>query len=212
MKDLPSISLAATVWVYWSCVGVMSVRVRRRTRKLSGIVPSQRVEQWMWVVWVPLVLAWMTLPYLAATHVAAPWGLPDFAREGPMPAWRRAAAGLGLACLLLSIECWRRMGKNWRMSITPDQKTELVTTGLYRHVRHPIYALSMLLMLCTLVVVPTPPVAAMAVIHIVLMVVKAGNEERFLTGMHGEPYRRYLAQTGRFVPRLRARRHEADAP
>jgi protein-S-isoprenylcysteine O-methyltransferase Ste14 len=212
MRDLPCISLAATVWVYWTCVGAMSIRVRRRTRKLSGIVPTQRVEQLMWVVWLPLVLAWMTLPYLAATHASAPWGLPDFARHAPMLAWRWAAAVLGLLCLLLSIECWLRMGKNWRMSITPDQKTELVTTGLYGRVRHPIYALSILLMLCTVVVVPTLPVAAMAAVHVGMMIVKAGNEERFLIGMHGAPYRRYLTQTGRFVPRLRAGRRETGAP
>ena len=57
MKDLPCIVLAATVWAYWACVGAMTIRVRRRTRKLSGIVPSQGVEQLMWVVWVPLVVA-----------------------------------------------------------------------------------------------------------------------------------------------------------
>ena len=66
MKDLPCIVMAATVWAYWACVGAMIVRVRRRTRKLSGIVPSQRLEQLMWIVWVPLVAAWMVLPYVAA--------------------------------------------------------------------------------------------------------------------------------------------------
>jgi len=204
MKDVPCIVLAATVWAYWTCVGIMIVRVRRLTRKLSGIVPSQRVEQLMWIVWVPLVAAWMSLPYIAAKSSAPPWGLPDFARAAPLTALRWAAAGVGVACLALSIECWLRMGKSWRMAVTPDQQTELVTTGLYGYVRHPIYALSILLMLCTVVVTPTAPVAAMAAIHIGLMIVKARNEERFLAVRHGAPYRRYLQRTGRFVPRLRA--------
>jgi len=204
MKDLPCIALAATVWVYWVCVGAMIVRLRRRSRKLSGIVPSQRVEQFMWIVWVPLVAAWMTLPYLAATQADPPWVLPEFAREGPMTALRWAAVGVGFVCLALSIDCWLRMGNDWRMAVTPDQQTALVTTGLYSHVRHPIYALSILLMLCTVVVAPSAPVAVMAVIHIVLMIVKARNEERFLSERHGVSYRRYLERTGRFVPRLRA--------
>lgn len=89
MTDLPCIALAATVWVYWVCVGAMTVRLRRRTRKLSGIVPSQRVEQFMWLLWVPLVLAWMVLPYLAATRAGAPWGLPPYARELPIAALDR---------------------------------------------------------------------------------------------------------------------------
>jgi len=205
MKDLPCIALAATVWAYWFCVGAMIVRVRRRTRKLSGIVPLQRIEQFMWLVWVPLVAAWMTLPYVAATSVGPPWGLPEFAHQAAVTALRWAAVAVGFACLGLSIDCWLRMGRNWRMAVTPDQQTDLVTTGLYGLVRHPIYALSILLMLCTVVVVPTVPVAVMAVIHITLMVVKARNEELFLSERHGESYRRYLQRTGRFVPRLHAR-------
>jgi protein-S-isoprenylcysteine O-methyltransferase Ste14 len=204
MRDLPCIALAATVWAYWGCVGIMIYRVRRRTRKLSGIVPLQRIEQFMWLIWVPLVAAWMILPYVAATHAGPPRGLPAFAREAPITMFRWAAVGTGFICLALSIDCWRRMGKNWRMAVTPDQQTELVTTGLYGRVRHPIYALSMLLMLCTVVVAPTLPIAAMAVVHIVLMNLKARNEERFLRERHGTPYLRYLERTGRFVPRFRA--------
>jgi protein-S-isoprenylcysteine O-methyltransferase Ste14 len=71
-------------------------------------------------------------------------------------------------------------------------------------VRHPIYALSILLMLCTVVVAPTMPVAVIALIHIVLMITKAHNEEKFLLALHGAPYRHYLDRTGRFFPRLRA--------
>lgn len=204
MTDLPCIALAATVWTYWVCVGVMMVRLRRRTRRLAGIVPSQRVEQFMWLVWVPLVFAWMVFPFLAATRAGAPWALPAFAREAPLTALRWAAVAVGLAALAMSIDCWRRMGSNWRMAVTPDQPTALVTSGLYGRVRHPIYAASILLMLCTVVVAPTLPVAAIAAIHIALMVAKAGNEERFLSGLHGDAYRRYVERTGRFIPRVGA--------
>ncbi|MBP6777636.1 MAG: isoprenylcysteine carboxylmethyltransferase family protein [Piscinibacter sp.] len=202
MTDLPCIVLAATIWMYWSCVGAMMVRLRRRTRKLSGIVPSQRVEQFMWLVWVPLVVAWMVLPYLAATQASAPWMLPPVAREAPLTALRWGAVAVGLAALALSIDCWLRMGSNWRMAVTPDQQTSLVTSGLYSRVRHPIYALSILLMLCTVIVAPTLPMAAIGAIHIALMVAKARNEERFLTERHGDAYRRYVRRTGRFLPRL----------
>jgi len=204
MRDLPCIVMAATVWAYWACVGAMIVRVRRRTRKLSGIVPSQRLEQFMWIVWVPLVAAWMLLPYVAAGSAQWPWQLPPWAREWPYGALRWLAVAVGLACLGMSIHCWLRMGRNWRMAVAPDQQTELVTTGLYRLVRHPIYALSILLMVCTVLVVPTLPVALMAAVHISLMLTKARNEERFLVGRHGVAYRSYMQRTGRFLPRLRA--------
>ncbi len=200
MHDSPGIVLSATIWAYWFCVGAMSVRVRRRTRRLSGIVPSQPLEVAMWVVWVPLVAAWATLPWLAATRDASPWALPAFAAASPYSLLRWAAAGIGLLCLLLSIRCWLRMGRNWRMAVTPGERTELLTTGPFARVRHPIYALSMLLMLCTLVVVPTLPVLLMAAIHLSLMFMKARNEERFLLGMHGATYEAYRRRTGRFLP------------
>jgi protein-S-isoprenylcysteine O-methyltransferase Ste14 len=202
MGDLPAMVLAATIWTYWFCVGVMVVRVRRRTRKLSGVVPKQRLEQLMWMVWVPLVVVWMTLPYLAASSDRAPWALPAFALEPGWLAVRWAAALVGVACLALTIECWIRMGKNWRMAVTPDERTELVTSGLYGHIRHPIYALSIVLMIASALVVPTVPMAVVALVHVVLMLVKTRNEERFLLEAKGEAYACYCRRTGRFVPRL----------
>ena len=205
MRDLPATVLTATIWTYWFCVGVMIVRIRRKTRRLSGVVPKQPLEQFMWVIWVPLVLAWMALPYVAATSARAPWALPDFAREPGYLTLRWSAAIVALACLALSIECWIRMGKSWRMAVAPDQKTDLVTTGLYGYIRHPIYALSILLMLCSALIVPTVPMAIVAAVHVLLMLVKARNEEHFLRATMGETYEGYCRQTGRFVPRFGAR-------
>ena len=101
---------------------------------------------------------------------------------------------------------------SWRMAVTPGERTELVTGGLYGHIRHPIYALSILLMLCSCIVVPTPPMLVVAAIHVALMMVKARNEEAFLSGAHGEAYAAYCAQTGRFIPRLGRRAPGAVRP
>jgi protein-S-isoprenylcysteine O-methyltransferase Ste14 len=205
MIDGPALVLALTVWIYWFCVGALSVRVRRRTRKLAGIVPSQRLVQWLGLVWVPVVLAWMVLPFLAATRGSGAFALPDPARGAPWFALRAVAAGFGLVCLGFSIQAWRRMGRNWRMAVSPDERTDLVTTGPFARVRHPIYALSIALMLCSVVVAPTLPMLAVAAVHVALMLLKARNEERFLAGVHGAAYADYCRRTGRFVPRWRGR-------
>jgi protein-S-isoprenylcysteine O-methyltransferase Ste14 len=80
----------------------------------------------------------------------------------------------------------------------------LITDGLFRYVRHPIYALSMVLMACSMIVVPTPPMLVIGVVHFLLLQIKARNEERHLLGVHGDAYGRYLARTARFVPWPRA--------
>ena len=205
MPDVPIVVLIATVWAYWVCVGAMVVRVRRKNRKLIGLVPEQRVERYMWLVWVPLVAAWMFLPYAAATRTAGPLALPAFAHDAEAyAALRWLAAATAVVCLAASIACWRRMGDDWRMDIGA-RKTALVTEGLFRRIRHPIYAFSMLLMICSALIVPTLPMIVIAAIHLALMNVKARNEERHLTAVHGDSYQQYVARTGRFFPRLTAR-------
>jgi protein-S-isoprenylcysteine O-methyltransferase Ste14 len=205
MTDFPLAGATTAVWIYWIIVGAMSWRVRRRTRRLAGVVPQQALERRLWLVWVPMVVLWMALPMIALHAQAAPLAVPGWAREGPYAAIRVVGALVAIVALFATIECWKRMGRNWRMAVTPGEKTELVTTGLYRSIRHPIYALSILLVAATAVVLPTWPMIAIALTNATLVNLKARNEERHLLSMHGDAYAAYLAGTGRFLPRLFAR-------
>jgi protein-S-isoprenylcysteine O-methyltransferase Ste14 len=202
--DVAGVVLTATIWAYWIGVGAMIVRVRRHARKAAGVVPEQSLERFMWLVWVPLVAGWILLPWQSLERVDGWLALPAFARADGAYAWLRVAAALiAVGCLAGTIKCWSRMGKDWRMAVTPGEDQSLITDGMFSRVRHPIYALSILLMLCTMVVVPTPPMLALGVVHIALMVVKAINEERHMLARHGALYASYLQATGRFLPRMR---------
>ena len=202
MRDLPGVVLTATVWAYWLGVGMMIVRARRKTHRLAGLVPEQRLERFMWIIWVPLVAAWITLPYLALVRTQTLLGMPVFVHQSAgYVALRWIAAVCALICLLLTSVCWSRMGTHWRMAVSLKGEEELITDGPFRHVRHPIYALSMLLMICSAIVVPTVPMLVVAIVHLVLVQLKARNEEKHLLTVHGDAYRRYLARTGRFFPK-----------
>jgi protein-S-isoprenylcysteine O-methyltransferase Ste14 len=202
MRDLPGVILTATVWAYWLGVGMMIIRARRKTHRLAGLVPEQRLERFMWIVWVPLVAAWITLPYLALVRTQTLLAMPVFVHQSAgYVGLRWIAAVCALICLLLTSVCWSRMGTHWRMAVSLKGEEELITDGPFRHVRHPIYALSMLLMICSAIVVPTVPMLVVAIVHLVLMQLKARNEENHLLTVHGDLYRRYLARTGRFFPK-----------
>jgi protein-S-isoprenylcysteine O-methyltransferase Ste14 len=202
MKDLPGVVLTATVWAYWLGVGMMIVRARRKTHRLAGLVPEQRLERFMWIVWVPLVALWISLPYLALVRTHTLLAMPGFVHQSAGYVWLRwIAAVCAVICLLLTSLCWSRMGTHWRMAVSLRGEEELITDGPFRHVRHPIYALSMLLMICSAIVVPTVPMLVVAIVHLVLMQLKARNEENHLVTVHGDAYRRYLARTGRFFPK-----------
>ena len=105
MTDLPLGVLTATVWTYWFCVGYMIVRIRRKQRKLVG-VPEQALERTMWLVWVPLVVLWATLPWQALRHATGLLALPEFARGGGLAMAVRLVAALGaVTCLAFTIRC-----------------------------------------------------------------------------------------------------------
>ena len=202
MQDLPAFLLAAVIWAYWGRVGAMAWHVRRRTRSLAGVVPEQGLERFLWLFFVPVVGAWMVLPLLAAMRSAGEFALPEPARGGPWLVVRALAGLAAVALLALTIRCWKRMGRHWKMAVTPGERQVLITDGPFARVRHPIYGYQILLMLASLVVIPTRPMLITAAIHVVLMSVKARNEERHLLGSHGEDYARYVERTGRFFPRL----------
>jgi protein-S-isoprenylcysteine O-methyltransferase Ste14 len=202
MPDLPALTLAVVVLAYWGRVGAMSARIRRRTRTLSGVVPEQGLERFLWLFFVPLVAAWIALPYLAAFRTSGTFAVPDAARADGWWVVRLLAAVAGFLLLVATIRCWRRMGRHWKMAVTPGEKQVLITDGPFARVRHPIYGYQILLMLASLCVVPTLPMLAIAVVHVVLMVAKARNEERHLLDTHGSDYEAYVARTGRFFPRL----------
>ncbi len=201
-QDLPSLLLAAVIWAYWGRVGGMAWRIRRRTRTLSGVVPEQGFERFLALFFVPVVAAWMVLPLLAAFRAAGDFALPEAARGGPWLVVRALAGLVAVGLLALTIRCWKRMGRHWKMAVTPGERQVLITDGPFARVRHPIYGYQILLMLASLVVVPTRPMLVTAAVHAVLMTLKARNEENHLRGTHGDDYERYVERTGRFFPRL----------
>ena len=110
---------------------------------------------------------------------------------------------LAVAALVGSWICWKRMGKSWRMGIDPNESTQLIVSGPYGYVRHPIYALSSLLMIGAVLVIPSPLMLGLAVIHLTFLQWEARREERHLLAVSGPQYAAYRARVGRFLPRWR---------
>ena len=87
------------------------------------------------------------------------------------------------------------------MGIDPGEKTELVITGPYAYVRHPIYALQSLLLLASFVAVPNVLMLVVMLVVMGLLQWEARREEQYLLRTHGAQYEQYLRRVGRFVPR-----------
>lgn len=95
------------------------------------------------------------------------------------------------------------MGASWRIGVSDDQGTELVTGGWFSVCRNPIYTAMIVGWTGFALMVPTwPAIAAIAVIATALELQVRAVEEPYLTRAHGGRYRAYASRVGRFVPRI----------
>jgi len=83
-------------------------------------------------------------------------------------------------------------------------RDRLVTSGLYRMVRHPQYLGLILIVVALIVQWPTILTLAMAPVLIAMYVRQARHEDEALAIVHGEPFHRYAERVPAFVPRLGA--------
>ena len=102
----------------------------------------------------------------------------------------------GLAVAVLGI---RGLGAALTASPVPLKDAALVTTGIYRRVRHPIYTGLLIIGLGLVAFGSSFWHLAIWVALLVLLAAKARWEERMLLASH-DGYRAYGARTGRFVP------------
>lgn len=108
---------------------------------------------------------------------------------------------LGDLIFLLSVLC---MKDSWRAGIPNKDKTELVTSGIYRFSRNPAFLgfdmmyFGVLLMYCNLL---TGFFTAFAVVTLHLQILQ---EEKYLAGVFGKEYREYRKWVFRYLGRKRS--------
>jgi protein-S-isoprenylcysteine O-methyltransferase Ste14 len=123
-----------------------------------------------------------------------------------LPASQRLeGAAMLVATMGAAFAIWarRHLGSNWSARISIRAGHELIRTGPYRRIRHPIYAGMILAAIGTAGVIGEVRGVLAVAITITAFYVKAGREERFLTREFGGQFDEHRRQTGMFVPRLK---------
>jgi protein-S-isoprenylcysteine O-methyltransferase Ste14 len=124
----------------------------------------------------------------------------DFLYRKPGPAL--LGAGVILAALAAGL-VWRGqadMARSWRIGIDPGERTELVTGGLFRFCRNPIYLGLQLALAAFCCLLPGIFSLGLLMLGAVLLHVQARLEENYLRERHGPAYVEYCARVGRFLP------------
>ena len=112
-------------------------------------------------------------------------------------------AGLALAACGLGATIYAQldMGESWRVGIDTTETTTLVRTGTFSLVRNPIFAAMVVFTLGETLLAPNPVAIAVFVIFVVAVEVSVRSaEEPYLLRIHGDNYRDYMAEVGRFAP------------
>jgi protein-S-isoprenylcysteine O-methyltransferase Ste14 len=106
------------------------------------------------------------------------------------------AAGLGFAV-------WARVhiGRNWSGVVTLKEDHELVRSGPYQYVRHPIYTGLLLAIFGTAVVIGQWRGLIAFALICVSLVLKLHREEAFMDDTFGEEYARYREAVPALIPR-----------
>src|SRR5688500_745856 len=102
---------------------------------------------------------------------------------------------------------WRShadLGTNWSRTLEIQKGHQLVTHGVYRSIRHPMYASIAMFSLAQGLLLENWLAGWSAfVAFAILYFVRLPHEERMMSEFFGQQYDDYMSQTGRLLPRLR---------
>ena len=120
-----------------------------------------------------------------------------------MPAGLRwSGAGLGAVSLPLILWVFRAIGKNITPTVETREKHELVTSGPYRWVRHPLYTAGTSFFVSLSLVAANWFMGLATLSVLVMLIVRLPKEEEKLIERFGDEYREYMKRTGRLLPKI----------
>ena len=92
-----------------------------------------------------------------------------------------------LGALIFRVYAATTLNKSYSYTLEIKEGHQLVTSGLYKYIRHPIYTSSLRGFLVTILAIP-------------LFMYRIGNEERMLIEEYGEEYEEYQEHTWKLFP------------
>ncbi len=107
------------------------------------------------------------------------------------------------AALWLFWRTHRDLGRNWSVTLEIKDAHQLVTSGVYRQVRHPMYSAFFLWALAQALLLPNLLAGFSGLVGFgILFAFRVGREEAMMRETFGADYDAYVARTKRIIPGL----------
>jgi protein-S-isoprenylcysteine O-methyltransferase Ste14 len=148
-----------------------------------------------------LLISLTGLGILPLAYVAT--AIPHFAAYTfhPIQAW--LGLFVAIATLVMFHLTHRALGRNWSVSLDVRENHQLVTAGIYRRVRHPMYSAFWLWAIAQALLLPNWVAGFSGLVGFgILFFGRVAREERMMLETFGDSYRAYMARTGRVFPSI----------
>jgi protein-S-isoprenylcysteine O-methyltransferase Ste14 len=187
--------IAVLIWgigvIAWYVIRHPFVRRSKKTAVSKSLLDSRE--------WILLTLATVGLFIIPAIYA-----LTRFPAALDRP-FIPALAWLGALTMAFALWLFRRshadLGRNWSASLKVREEHELVTGGVYRLVRHPMYSSFFLLALAQCLLLPNWLAGLAGFVGAgALYAFRVTREEQMMLERFGDAYRSYMAQTKRIIP------------
>lgn len=143
--------------------------------------------------------------FLPLLYLFTPWlGFADYC----LPTWAPWCGSVVMvAALWLFWRSHAELGENWSITLEIRQGHQLVRDGVYRSIRHPMYAAIWLFSLAQGLLLNNWLAGWSAVVLFTLVYyARTPREEQMMCEFFGQDYRDYMQQTGRLLPRVRVKK------
>jgi protein-S-isoprenylcysteine O-methyltransferase Ste14 len=169
---------------------------------LFWIWMSRRVKRTAWRESIASRLSYSSLIMAGALTLFLPLGKLDGSMLPGTPLLWGAAVLLNSAGILFAIRARVILGTNWSASVTVKEGHELIQSGPYRFVRHPIYTGILVSWLGIVLAVDRWKALIGFALVFVAFLIKSRLEERRMMEQFGAKYEEYRRTTSALIPHV----------
>jgi len=138
----------------------------------------------------------------ALSAMMYPFNFTWFDFPAPLPSWIRWLGVVGMIlCLAPSVWTFVSLGRSFSPGLRMRTGHQLITTGPYQLVRHPMYATFFLCALSATLASANLVITFTTMVAITALALRIKKEDEMLLKHFGERYIEYMRKTGAIVPK-----------
>ena len=176
-------------FVFQGMFAAKNIVLRRKLgKKIRGRNREATVSVAFFVLFIGVAVAFSLLQQ--------PWGVVQW-----LHGFLTMMVGLALLCvsLIVSGAALIHLKDSWRVGVLEEQKTELITTGIYRFTRNPYFVSYLLTLVAYTVLLQNVILLGLSIVGFGCVHRMVMKEEAYLYSVHGDAYLQYRMKVPRYI-------------